>query len=309
MAPRSSWKGFIKLSLVSVPVKAYTANEAGGDIHLNQLHAECNNRIRYLKTCPEHGEVSQDEIVSGYEYAKGKYVVIDLDELAKLRTQSDKSINIRGFVPPDALDARYHAGRTYYLVPDGAVGQKPYALLRQAMVDNAAHALATVVLAKREQLVLLRPLDNLLAMTVLTHAAKVKEPEAFDDEVGEQKLTPEELQLTKTLIDATRIADFDYSAYRDQYVDQLNQLIQAKIEGEEIVSVPQHEEPAILNLMEALKRSVAQAQHGDAEGAEADAAAEAGAAADAAAKPAARKMAPSRSGRARGADGRKKKTG
>src|SRR2546421_2027140 len=104
MAARSSWKGFIRLSLVSIPVKAYTATvTGGGEIHLNQIHKDCNNRIRYQKTCPVHGEVSNDAIVSGYEFAKGQYVVIDPEEIDKLRTESDKAVQIDSFIDPDAI--------------------------------------------------------------------------------------------------------------------------------------------------------------------------------------------------------------
>ena len=103
MAPRSSWKGFLKLSLVSVPVKAYTASSTGNEIRLNQLHKDSHQRIKYQKVAPGVGEVSNDEIVKGYEYAKGQYVVIDDDELDKLRTESDKSINIDGFIGTDEL--------------------------------------------------------------------------------------------------------------------------------------------------------------------------------------------------------------
>ena len=133
MPPRTSWKGFIKLSLVSVPVKAFTANDPGAQIRLNQLHCDCNSRIAYKKVCPVHGEVGNDQIARGYEHAKGQYVVIEDEELGKLRTKSDHSVNIEGFVAPDALDPVYHAGRTYYLLPDGAVGQKPYRLLVRGM--------------------------------------------------------------------------------------------------------------------------------------------------------------------------------
>src|SRR5437667_11190559 len=106
MAARSSWKGFLKLSLVSLPVKAYTATSSGGgEIRLNQLHAECHSRINYKKTCPIHGEVSQDQIVMGYEHAKGQYVVVDTDELDKLRTDDEKAINIDVFIDPSALAA------------------------------------------------------------------------------------------------------------------------------------------------------------------------------------------------------------
>ena len=105
MAPRSTWKGYLKLSLVSVPVKAYTASNAStAQIHLNQLHAECHSRINYKKTCPIHGEVSNEDIVSGYEFAKGQYVVVDVAELDKLRTENDKAINLGAFVKADQID-------------------------------------------------------------------------------------------------------------------------------------------------------------------------------------------------------------
>jgi DNA end-binding protein Ku len=262
MAARSSWKGFIKLSLVSVPVKAYTANSSSSDISLHQLHTGCNNRIHYLKSCPEHGEVKNEEIVKGYEYAKGEYVIIDEEELEKLRTESDHSIQIDGFIDPSRVDPIYHSGKTYYLVPDGAVGQKPYALLRQAMKQNNLHAVAQVVLAGREQLVLLRPDGEVLVMTVLARKNEVKSAEAFKDEVAETGLSEEEIKLTNLLIGATTLKEFDLGSYKDTYKEKLTQLIQLKVEGKEVVQVPSPEEPKIINLMEALKRSVAQAQAG-----------------------------------------------
>src|SRR5262245_15780220 len=125
MAARSQWKGFLKISLVSVPVKAYTAAASGGGgIHLNQLHGECNSRIQYKKTCPIHGEVKQDQIVSGYEYSKDQYVVVDTEELDKLRTEDDKAIKVDVFFPAAALDSNYLTGQDYFLVPEGPVGQK-----------------------------------------------------------------------------------------------------------------------------------------------------------------------------------------
>ena len=157
-----------------------------------------------------------------------------------------------------------HAGRTYYLVPDGPVGQKPYQLLLEGMVDERRHAIANVVLAGREQLVLLRPKGKLLVMTVLTHDSKIKGADTFDEELVDAKFTKEELGLTKTLIGASTIADFDYASYKDEYVEKLTQIIQAKVDGEEIVEAPDYEEPKIINLMEALKKSVAAAQAADA---------------------------------------------
>lgn len=281
MAPRSSWKAFLKLSLVSVPVRGFTASKSGGDIRLNQLHKDCNTRVKYQKVCPEHGALSSGQIVKGYEHSKGEYVIIDDDELEKLRTENDHSISIEGFIPPDAVDPVYHAGRTYYLVPDGAPGQKPYALLHRGMRENRVHALAHVVIGSREQIVLLRPIGDLLGLTVLYHHARVQSAESLGDEVGDVEVTDEELTLANTLIGASRMESFDLSSYEDRYHTRLTELIRMKVEGQEVVQAEDAEEPKIINLMDALKKSVAEAQ-------------KAGAAAEpAAAEPSGRKMAPS----------------
>ncbi len=260
MAPRSSWKGFLKLSLVSVPVKAFTANNTTEEIRLNQLHKDCHARVRYRKICEEHGELKSDEIISGYEYAKDQYVVIEPDELDKLRKESDRSVSIAGFVSVDEVDPIYHAGKTYYLLPDGVAGKKPYALLRQGMADLAVHALGKIILSGREQLVLVRTRGDMLMLTVLHVAKKVKGADVFADEAPPADTTDEERSLAQTLIEASTIEEFDYGHYTDEYVERLGELIQLKIDGQEVVAAPDPEEPKIINLMDALKQSVAAAQ-------------------------------------------------
>lgn len=257
MPPRSAWKGYLKVSLVSVPVKAYTASSSGGgQIHLNQLHESCHRRIRYQKTCPEHGEVSSDQIVSGYEYSKGQYVVVDTSELEKLRSESDKSINVDTFVHAGTVDSVYLSGKSYYLVPDGPVGQKPYALLQQCMADENVQAVAQVVLSGREQLVLVRPMNGLLTMSVLVYGSQVKQPSSFEDELVETELGEKELELTQLLVSAMIDEEFDLGRYTDKYTEKLTQLIEAKVAGKELVSPPADEEPQVINLMDALKESV-----------------------------------------------------
>src|SRR4051812_12798528 len=131
---RPSWSGSIRLSLVSVPVKGYTALEAEkARISLNQLHEECHSRIKYKKTCPVHGEVPNDEIVLGHQYGPDQYAVIDPDEVNKLRPERERAVNIDRFVSPDQIDPIYYSGQTYYLLPDGKQGPKPYAVLQKAM--------------------------------------------------------------------------------------------------------------------------------------------------------------------------------
>lgn len=261
MPPRSTWKGFLRLSLVSIPVKAYTASSSGGsEISLNQLHDKCHSRIRYQKVCPIHGEVTGDEIVMGYEYAKGQYVVVDPAELDKLRTESDKAINVDTFVPIGYIDPIYHSGKDYYLVPDGPAGQKGYALLHQAMVDDNLCCVGQVVLHGREQLVQVRPIEKLLCMTVLQFATQVKQPSSFEDELTSPDLTAKELELTKTLVEANLSDELDLSRYEDTYTAKLTMLIEKKVEGAELVAAPSEEPQHIINLMDALQASVAQAQ-------------------------------------------------
>ena len=252
MAPRTSWKGFLKLSLVSVPVKAYTANNTDEEIRLNQLHGECHGRVRYKKVCESHGELRGEDIVSGYEYAKDQYVVIDEDELSKVRAKSDKAVSIDGFVAPEKIDPIYLAGRTYYLLPDGVAGNRPYALLVRGMVDAKVVAIAQVVIAGREQLVMLRPQDGMLVMNVLNYPKRVRAATTYRDELPNEQPSASELSLANTLIGASTLQEFDFQSYRDAYVENLTKLIQLKVEGREIVSAPDPEEPKFLNLMVAL---------------------------------------------------------
>jgi DNA end-binding protein Ku len=258
--PRSSWKGHIRLSLVTIPVKAYTANAAGKEIHLNQLHDECKSRIRYQKTCPQHGEVGNDEIVMGYEFAKDQYVVVDAEELEDLRTESDRAINIDAFAHPQDIDQLHFSGKSYFLTPDGPIGQKPYALLLRAMQDDGLCCVAQVVMHGREQLVLLRPLEKLICMSILAYEDQVRKPAEFEDEVGQANFSPVELDLTKKLIEATTAEEFNLGKYENVYYEKLKQLIEAKIEGRQIVAPPDEQPQQVINLMDALKASVAQAQ-------------------------------------------------
>lgn len=257
MAARSSWKGFLRLSLVSIPVKAYTASSSGGgDISLNQLHADCHSRIKYQKVCPIHGEVAQDQIVMGYEYSKGQYVVIDTAEIEKLRTESDKAISIDTFIKPDDIDPIYFTDKSYYLTPDGPAGQKSFALLQQAMLDQGVWAVAQVVMHGKEQVVLVRPMDKLFGMTTLYHQTQIKAPSSFQDELGSPDLSSEEMNLVNMLVSATD-KPFDHAQYRDLYTERLTRLIESKVEGKELVAAPSDEPMQVINLMDALKQSVA----------------------------------------------------
>ncbi len=260
MSARASWRGFLRIRLVSIPVKAYSAAASGAKIHLNQLHRDCHSPIKYQKVCPVHGEVEGESIVSGYHYAKGRYVVIDSDELEKLRRDSDKVVEVEGFLPKGAVDSLYLSGKDYFLVPEGPVGQKAYALIREVMNERGQSALAKIVLSRREQLVLLRPFGRLLVMSVISYAGEVKDPTAFEDEVEEGGITAPELELAGTLLDAAALDTYDPACYRNEYTARLTELIEAKVEGREIARAPAPGEPQVIELMEALRASVARAE-------------------------------------------------
>ena len=262
MASRSVWSGFIRFNLVTVPVKAYTsATTGGGEISLNQLHKGCNSRIQYKKTCPVHGEVKQDEIVSGYEFDKNRYVVIDPEEIDKMRTPADKSINVQAFVSPDQFDSRYINGKHYILVPDGPVGQRSYALLHKAMQETEKYAFAQVVMQGKEQIVLLRPTEiHLLVMSMLSYEHEVKGMTEFEGDAPKAEVAPAEMGIAKSLIEAMSPEEFDFSQYRNSYTDKLTALIEAKMQGKDVVAAPQEDAPQVINLMEALQKSLTAAK-------------------------------------------------
>jgi DNA end-binding protein Ku len=259
---RSSWKGYLKLSLVSVPVRGYTANVAASEIRLHQLHSECHSRIRYQKTCPIHGEVPKEEIVSGYEYAKGEYVVIEPEELAAIRGERERAVTLDAVMSQHTIDPVYFTDKTYYLTPDGAVGQKPFVLIQKCLADAELQAVGRVVLFGREELVVVRPVDRVLAMTALKYESEVAHADTLTEEVEETTVAAPELKLTKTLLEAFEKPDFSLAEYKDHYVEELTKLIEAKVEGKEIVAPPAREEPRVINLMDALKKSVAAATRG-----------------------------------------------
>lgn len=263
MALRTAWEGYLRLNLLSVPVKAYSATVANrGKIGFHQIHAKCNSRIRYKKTCPIHGEVANDEIVSGYEIADGQYVLIDRKELVKLRPDADKAISIDVFITPEALDPVYYTDRTYYLVPDGEVGRQSYAVLRKVMADERKYAVATMVLSGRAQVVLIRPVGKLLAVTVLSYDTQLKKPSEFESEVADVHAGAAEVKLAKSLVEASTADEFDFGKYQDDYTEHVRDLVESRAKGRKIVSEREDEEPAIINLMDALKQSLDEAKSG-----------------------------------------------
>jgi DNA end-binding protein Ku len=262
--PRASWKGFIRLSLVSVPVEGYSASASGETQYsLNQLHEDCGARIRYKKVCEVHGEVDNDQIVMGYQFAKDQYAIIDPEEVQKLRSERDYAINVDRFVDPETISATYFAGKSYYLLPSGKAGEKPYTLLNRAMSDENVVGLAQVVISNREQLVMLRPAGKLLAITMLQYAANVRGPEEYERMVGDVEVPKQELQLARTLVLATKADEPELEEYEDLYNERLKTLVEAKVEGKEVATAPPSGTAApVINYMDAIRASLQQRAKG-----------------------------------------------
>src|SRR6516164_5323264 len=259
---RSSWSGLLRFSLVAVPVKAYPAvSSTSASPHFHLLHAGCGRRIGYQKRCPRHGPVEADAVVRGYEYAPGQHVVVEAEELDKLRPARDRALVLEQFVAVDQVDPVFFAGRTLYLLPDGAAAQHPYAVLVDAMQQSGRAALGRVVLSGSRQLVLVRPTGKLLAMDVLHYPAQVRPASDWESDLTSGTATSSEQELAAQLI-ALSSGPLDWSRYRDTSAEELAAVLQAKI-AEQPAAVPAEEPVAVLQLLDALKQSVAAADRTD----------------------------------------------
>ena len=257
---RASWSGNLRFGLVMFPVQAFSVLVPEREIHLHQLHAACDRRIRYQKVCPTHGEVDKDEIVSAYEYSRGKYVRIEPDEIDKLRTEADRSLTIESFVEPSSIDILCLDGRNYYLSPQKEVAQEAYGVLYRAMVDKERWGVGRVLFSEREQLVLVRPYHNVLLMSMLRHCDERRGTEAF--EVTLPRASDKNVRLAEQLVESASEDDFDFAAHEDPDKAKLKQLIESKIEGKEIAMPPAEEAPEVINLADALKKSIARPHPG-----------------------------------------------
>jgi DNA end-binding protein Ku len=255
---RSSWSGLLRLSLVTVPVKAFAVHSNTAGIQFNQLHANCGRRIQYQKRCPAHGPVEAAEIVRGYQYAPDQYVMIEPEELEKIRPAKDKALVLEQFIPAHQVDPVFFAGRSLYLLPDGLAARHPYGVIAEALQQEGKWALGRVVLSANRQLVLIRSLGRLLVMDILHFPSEVRTPAAWEAELRTGAASAEEIHWIRMLLDAGS-SPLDWRRYRDVTTQELTALIEAKIAGRPLVT-PVEEPVATLQLLDALKQSVAVAR-------------------------------------------------
>jgi|KBSSwiStaDraftv2_1062776.scaffolds.fasta_scaffold26831_1 DNA end-binding protein Ku len=254
MPPRPTWKGFLKVSLVNIPVKVFPATESADAISFNQLHADCQTRIQQKRWCSHcEREVPNTELVKGYEFEKGRYVVMTEDDIQKVRVESTRVINLVQFADDSQIDPIY-VDRAYYLAPDGPMAAEAFAVMREGMAGKAG--IGKMALYGREYLVAVRPQKKGLVMYTLHHDAEIRSIDQIEElNSVPSKVKPEEMKLAKQVI-GTFDGDLNLKDYKDEYKEGLRKIIDAKIAGEEIVA-PDIQEPArVVDLMEALKRSL-----------------------------------------------------
>ena len=260
---RTTWNGSISFGLVNIPVglsPATAPSARQSDVQFRMLHRECLNPIKQKRWCPFHDvEVGPDEIVRGWEVAKGQFVPVEDEELEALEQRgTSHTIDVTRFVKADEVDPVYF-DRTYYLVPGGTEAQRrPYALLLEAMREEGVIGIGSFVLAGKEKLAAVRPKGNALALETLFVAEDVKSQEEIDEAIEAAQVKKEELQLAEQLISGLLGAFEPEEELKSEYRTSLRELLEAKLEGREITEPePAAPETPVVDLMEALRASVA----------------------------------------------------
>ncbi len=255
---RAYWKGYLRLSLVTIGVEIYNAVESKNDISFRQIHKPSGQRVKYEKTVPGVGKVESSDIAKGYEVDTDTYVVIEPDEIDALKLESRKTIDLKQFVDAKDVDLRYFE-RPYYITPSDALAGEGYVVIRDALRKTGKVGLGQVTIGGREWLVAISPLEDGLVMAMLRYAEELRDPAEFFGDVPDDEPQTEMIDLAVKLIEQ-KSGGFDATAYTDHYQDALKTLIQEKMKGRKVVA-PETDEPRpsganVIDLMEALKRSV-----------------------------------------------------
>ena len=255
MAPRAYWKGYLKLSLVSCPIALFPATSEREKISFHQINKNTGHRIRYRKVDAESGdEVEASDIIKGYEVGKGEYIELDPEELEAVAIESKRIIDIDEFVPKKEIDELY-LNNPYYIVPDGEVGQQAFAVIREAIKKEGMVAIAKIVFTSREHVIALEARGKGMLGVTLRYPYEIRKEQEYFDDIPDEKIPKDMLDLATHIV-ATKAGSFDPDKFEDRYEDALKDLIRQKQAGKPI-EVPERREPAqVINLMEALRRSV-----------------------------------------------------
>lgn len=259
MAARPYWKGQIRLALVSIPVEVYSATKSGATIAFNQIHEPSGQRIRYEKVVPGIGPVNVDDIVKGYEYAKGEYVLLDEDEIEGVRLESKRTLELTQFVEARDIDEIYFE-KPYYVVPADDLAEEAFIVLRDALRQSHKVGLGQLAMRGREHVVSIKPCGRGMVMETLRYADEVNKAASYFRDIGDGDPDSELLDLATTLIDK-KTGKFDASDFHDRYVDALRELIERKKKGKTLnIDVGEQGGDArgsnVIDLMAALRKSV-----------------------------------------------------
>ncbi|HEY3247805.1 MAG TPA: Ku protein [bacterium] len=250
---RPIWKGHLTFGLVTIPVKLYTATDSK-DIRFRLLHKSCMTPIQNKRYCPHHEAiVDWNDVLRAYEYAKGKFVPVTEEELDNVPLETAGTVSVTSFVNLDEIDPIYYE-RSYYLAPDEG-GQKAFRLLHDVLGEAARVAVGKVVIKEKEHLVSVRPHDGTLVMSTLYYADEVRSIEDIPELPVQTKIHPNEKKMALQLVEGLS-ATFNAAEYHDDYREALQKVITAKIEGEEVVGVPVRKDTKVVDLMDALRRSL-----------------------------------------------------
>jgi DNA end-binding protein Ku len=259
MAPRANWKGFLRLSLVTCPVALYPATSEAEKISFNQINKNTGHRIKYTRVDAETGdEVPNEDIVKGYKVDTDTYVEVTKDELENVALESTRTIEIDEFVKREEIDPRYII-RPYYLTPDGKVGHDAFAVIRETIRNMDMVAIGRVVLTNREHIIALVPMDKGLVGTLLRYPYEVRSEAEYFDDIQDVKVTKDMLDLAKHIVNQ-KSAHFDPEKFEDHYEQALIELINQKRDGKPVTPKERPRGGNVVDLMEALRRSVGQAE-------------------------------------------------
>ena len=263
MAPRPYWRGYLRLSLVTCPVVLYPATTQAEKTHFHQINKRTGNRLRQQMIDAETEKVvDKEDKGRGYEVSKGKYVEIDEEELEAIQVESTHTIEIDSFVPKEEIDQRY-LDRPYYIVPGGEkVGEEAFAVIRDAMKDKDRVALCRIVLANREHVIAIEPMDKGLLGTRLRYPYELRDPKSYFSGIHRPHIARDMVSLAAHILD-TKAAHFDPSDFKDEYEEALKALVRRKAKGHTIEVPEPREEPSnVINLMDALRQSLKEERGG-----------------------------------------------
>jgi DNA end-binding protein Ku len=255
MAYRPTWQGHLKLSLVTCPVALYTATNSAGDVHFNLINPKTNNRIKMITTDPDTGPIERSELVKGYEVSKGEYILLTQEEINSVKLESTKTIEIERFVPGDEID-RLYWDNPYFLAPDGKLAQEAFGVIRTAMEKSGQIALGRVVIGTRERILALEPRDKgILAYTIRTDA-EVRKPDEIFGGITDKAADPAMIAIAENIIEQQE-GPFDPTQFVDRYEEALKALIEDKKKGHKPAKVAEPEDTNVVDLMSALRASLA----------------------------------------------------